>query len=121
MRLKFKCMSRAPEIDDPDLAHLTRLIRHPLIGLFYRRRFQAVLDLCDTPVDRALEISYGVGFLPAFWRRRRGSTSPLTSTLRAKRQPSPWPRRGSATFHAGPATQGALTVSKTIRSTLPSR
>ena len=63
MRLKFKCMSRAPEMDDPDLAHLTRLIRHPLTGLFYRRRFQAVLNLCDTPIDRVLEIGYGAGFL----------------------------------------------------------
>ena len=50
-------------MDDTDLAHLTRLVRHPLTGLFYRRRYQEVLDLCDTPVDRALEIGYGVGFL----------------------------------------------------------
>lgn len=61
--LQFKLMPKMPDLEDADLAVLTRLINFPIVGLVYRHRFQMVLDLCTTPVNRVLEIGYGAGFL----------------------------------------------------------
>ncbi len=57
-------MAEVPDIGDHDLDFLTRLIRHPISGLVYRRRFEMVMDLA-APFERAkvLEIGYGAGFL----------------------------------------------------------
>jgi SAM-dependent methyltransferase len=63
MNVRFHCMKEVPQIGDHDLAFLTRLIRHPLAGQLYRRRFQMVIALCPDKPQRVLEIGYGAGFL----------------------------------------------------------
>lgn len=59
----FRMLPTVPDIEDPDLDHLTRLIRNPLTGTVYRRRFDMVLQLLEIGPDRLLEIGYGAGFL----------------------------------------------------------
>jgi len=56
-------MPCAPAIADKDLAGLTKLIRHPLFGLFYRHRFVMVASLCPEQCDNTLEIGYGAGYM----------------------------------------------------------
>jgi hypothetical protein len=59
----FRMPAETPYIGDPKLAHLARLIRNPLSGLVYRRRFDMVLSLIDGRPSELLEIGYGAGFL----------------------------------------------------------
>lgn len=59
----FEIMPCPPVIDDPDLKELTRLIRHPVFGHFYRHRFSMVLGLCPQNIHTILEIGYGAGYL----------------------------------------------------------
>jgi SAM-dependent methyltransferase len=56
-------MPKIPHLKDPDLDKLSRFISYPISGPLYRHRFQMVLDLCITPVERILEIGYGAGLL----------------------------------------------------------
>jgi ubiquinone/menaquinone biosynthesis C-methylase UbiE len=63
MNVRFHCMKEVPQIGDHDLEFLTRLIRHPIAGLVYRRRFRMVMALCPEAPRKVLEIGYGAGFL----------------------------------------------------------
>lgn len=60
---RFKMIPEVPAIADPELKHLSRLIRNPLTGAVYRRRFDMVLELIDGNPSTILEIGYGAGFL----------------------------------------------------------
>ena len=59
----FEIMPCPPAIDDPDLKRLTKLIRHPLFGFFYKHRFAMVLGLCPPRSQTILEIGYGAGYM----------------------------------------------------------
>ncbi len=63
MSRKFRCLPKSADIEDTDLRLLAHLIRNPITGMLYKRRFQIAMDLCPQSADRALEIGYGMGFL----------------------------------------------------------
>ena len=63
MNPPFRLLPVIPDVEDKDLRALTHLIQHPITGWVYRKRFKMVLDLCDVPKRRVLELGFGVGYL----------------------------------------------------------
>ncbi len=63
MKSCFRLLPEIPDIGDPDLRALAKLIMNPVTGPAYRKRFQMVTELCDLPSANILELGFGSGFL----------------------------------------------------------